>query len=51
ILQTLTILPLFSDSQSFSHAASDRRRSTSFDADPHKSTPIHISRHRSYCRL
>ncbi|KAH9304581.1 hypothetical protein KI387_008985, partial [Taxus chinensis] len=50
IQQTLTILPPFSDSQTFSHSVSDRRRSTSVDTDLNQSTPILHDRRRSSCR-
>ncbi|KAH9293871.1 hypothetical protein KI387_040927, partial [Taxus chinensis] len=36
------------DSQTFSHSVSDRRRSTSVDADLYQSTPICSSRRRFY---
>ncbi|KAH9323356.1 hypothetical protein KI387_017995, partial [Taxus chinensis] len=39
---------VFCDSQTFSHSVSDRRRSTSVDANLHQSTPIYISRRRFY---
>ncbi|KAH9297715.1 hypothetical protein KI387_029397, partial [Taxus chinensis] len=44
----LMILPSLSDFQIFSHFVSDRRRSTSVDADLYQSTPILTSRRRFY---